>query len=105
MPGHHGESILNGGTFCLWILSVELALCHPSGTYKFQEALRVLESLCIASYDMCLILLKFEPTCAHNFLNVHSLVRSGNEECVIHQCQQGTHVYHFKGIKEGLYKT
>jgi hypothetical protein len=89
MSGHHGESILNGGTFCLWILSVELALCHPSGTYKFQEAPRVLESLCIASYNMCLILLQLESTCAHNFVHVHSLVRTGNEECGIHQCPTG----------------
>jgi hypothetical protein len=75
----------------------------PFWHLEFQEAPRVLESPCIASYNMRLILLQFEPTCAHNFVNVHSLIRIGNVEFVY--AQQGTHVYHFKGIKEGMYKT
>jgi hypothetical protein len=32
MPGHYEEQILNGGTICLWSLSMEHDLCHPPGT-------------------------------------------------------------------------
>jgi hypothetical protein len=81
---------------------MELALCHPSGTHNFEAVPRVFESLCISRYNTCLILLNLKPTCAHNFVNVHSLEM---EYVKFINAQQGTPIYHFKGINKGLYKT
>jgi len=42
MPGRLDDKVLNAGAYCLWIINVELASCHPSGPLIFEVAYRFL---------------------------------------------------------------
>jgi hypothetical protein len=46
MPCHHGNEILYGEIWYLWVLSIELSSCHFSDAYNFDVAARYLENLC-----------------------------------------------------------
>jgi hypothetical protein len=46
MPCHHGNKILYGWIWYLWVLSMELSSCHFSDAYNFEVAARYLENLC-----------------------------------------------------------
>lgn len=47
------QLILFGGFQYLWVLSIALASCHPSGIQNFNVAPRFLESMCIPDVKIC----------------------------------------------------
>ena len=44
--------------FTLWVLSVDMAPCQPSGTKNFEIALRFLENLCTTGYEILIELVE-----------------------------------------------
>jgi hypothetical protein len=52
-PDHLANYILCGGTWYLWVFSMELASCHLSCTYNFELASRFLENMCIRLTRRC----------------------------------------------------
>jgi hypothetical protein len=44
------DYILYSGVKYLWLFSMELPLCHPSGTYNFEMAPRFSETFCTLDY-------------------------------------------------------
>jgi hypothetical protein len=52
-PDHLANCILYGGTWCLWLFSMELASCHLSCTYNFELATRFSENMCTCLTRRC----------------------------------------------------
>jgi len=48
--------MLYGGFLYLWVVSMEFASCHPSGTCYFEVAPRFLENVCIPGVSIYLFI-------------------------------------------------
>ena len=50
----HCKKIVEGDDYYLWLLSMELASCHPFGAYNFEANFRYFENLFIHDIDLIL---------------------------------------------------